>query len=99
MLGSLEELGLIHREVEDGDRRQRIVRLTSKGRCSICRATTVLIGSGVVQLAVECALTHGFPYGCNRAFAAMIDAETMLESLRDGLGDVARLRYPWHPDY
>ncbi len=98
MLGSLEALGLVHRKVDDDDRRQRIVTLTDKGQSSIRRASAEFIGSGIIQLAVDSALTQGNPLEWSRAHLAMDQAETVLRNLRDGFGDVARLYYPWHPE-
>ncbi len=98
MLCSLEELGLVHREVAPEDRRQRVVTLTAKGLCSIDHATAEFVGSGIIQLAVDSALTQGNPLEWSRAHVAMDEAETVLRNLRDGFGDVARLYYPWHPE-
>jgi DNA-binding MarR family transcriptional regulator len=57
MLGSLEELGLVAREVAEDDGRQRYVELTEAGRRSVVRAARALIHSGVVDLTIDSALS------------------------------------------
>ena len=98
MLGSLEELGLVRRRRTDNDQRQRHVTLTNLGESRMRRATTVLIGSGVVQLAFDSALTDGHGYSETLTFLATDEADTVLTHLRQGFRDVATLYYPWHPD-
>src|SRR5271154_1732091 len=59
MLASLEELGLVRREVTTADRRQKFVQLTTKGRWRIALAHRQLTRSGWAQLAIDSALeTH-----------------------------------------
>ena len=97
MLRSLEDLGLVHRE-PDYDRRRRCVTLTPMGMTRLRRADTVLLGSGIVQLALDSALTRGRAYSETLCFWAMDRADTVMTSLRQGFRDRATLYYPWHPD-
>ena len=98
MLRSLEELGLIQRRRSDVDRRQLHVSLTAAGRNLLDRATAACIGTGIVQLAVDSALTSGQAHDESLCLTQMDAAESILGRIRDAFGDVARLHYPWHPD-
>jgi DNA-binding MarR family transcriptional regulator len=95
MLASLEQLGLVEREVMEEDRRHREVRLTKAGRRCVLKAARLLIHTGHVQLAVDSAL-------CPRAWSNKWAAERAsgvldetLRLLRHAYRDVAILDYPW----
>ena len=101
MLTSLEELGLVTREVCEADRRTRIVKLTTRGRWRIAIAHRELVRSGWVQLAIDSALgAEGQRYAWYDA-AACDEATELLEELlrafRKAYGDQAALCYPWAP--
>ncbi|HZU83118.1 MAG TPA: MarR family transcriptional regulator [Polyangiaceae bacterium] len=97
MLRSLEELGFVEREREEGDRRRWIVELTEKGRELLRRATRLL--TRPVRRVIHEALV-----GVERrrdAWACMLEmaqAEWLFQRLRDAFGDIAQLHYAWHPD-
>jgi DNA-binding MarR family transcriptional regulator len=99
MVRSLEELGLVERRKEQyGDRRQLRVRLTELGLRCLRKATRLLIGTGAIQLAVDCALTEDRPYDDALCLAEMDLTEAIFFRIRRAFGDVATLHYPWHPD-
>jgi DNA-binding MarR family transcriptional regulator len=99
MLRSLEDLGLVMRRKEDyRDRRQVRVRLTELGLKCMRKAQRLVVGTGAIQLAVDCALTENRPHDENACFAQMDLTETMLFRIRRAFGDFATLAYPWHPD-
>jgi DNA-binding MarR family transcriptional regulator len=95
MLRSLEELGMVEREVLEEDRRHRFVRLTKVGRRCVLRAARLLIHTGGVQLAVDSALCpDGWPNPIVSLRAS--DAfESTLHRLRHAYWDVATRDYPW----
>ena len=62
------------------------------------RATAAFIDTGIVQLAVDSALTSGQAHDESLCFTEMDAAESILRRIRDAFGDIARLHYPWHPD-
>jgi DNA-binding MarR family transcriptional regulator len=102
MLASLEELGLVRRERDPLDRRQRSVALTSRGRGLIRRAERVFIGSGLAQLAVDTALgadpTGERWYDEAYSLQATTTLDDLLGRIRYEFGDFARLSYAWHPE-
>jgi DNA-binding MarR family transcriptional regulator len=98
MLASLEELGLVERQVMEEDRRHRDVRLTKMGRRRVLRAARLLIHTGHVQLAVDSALC---PQQWPSALAGELASgalEGTLRLLRHAYRDVATLHYPWTYD-
>jgi DNA-binding MarR family transcriptional regulator len=95
MLGSLEELGLIEREVSDLDRRERYVMLTRVGRRCVRKAACLLIHSGHVQLALDGALCGDQWHNATASQTAFNACDRMLERFRRALGDVATLAYPF----
>jgi DNA-binding MarR family transcriptional regulator len=110
MLASLEELGLVEREVFDEDHRCQIVALTKAGRRCVLRAARLLIHTGHIQLMVDSALSPDRWYDpavCQRVHD---EFGRVLYFLRHAYGDVATLHYPiadvrdgfarplvWHP--
>jgi DNA-binding MarR family transcriptional regulator len=97
MLRSLEELGLVRRERNESDRRQRRVSLTELGRRALRRAERALMDSGLVPLAIDSALTDSWWDG-DAAFLAMCDLDSRLALVCRGFRDHGHLVYPWHPD-
>jgi DNA-binding MarR family transcriptional regulator len=102
MLASLEELGLVRREVTTADRRQKFVQLTTRGRWRIAFAHRQLTRSGWAQLAIDSALeTHHARFRwCdqNACLDATASLTVMLDRIRTGFYDFATLDYPWGPD-
>jgi DNA-binding MarR family transcriptional regulator len=98
MLKALELLGYVKRERVRSDTRQWWVTLTNKGRGRIQRGIRQFISWGYVQLALESVLVPHPPSDSGEAFAAVQNAEGLLQLLRDGFGDSANLFYRWHPD-
>ena len=101
MLASLEQLGLLTRQISWSDRRTRDVHLTPRGRATITHAHRVLTRSGWAQLAVDSALGTDGAYrwyregDCIQATALM---DGLLGQIRRVFGDRAKLVYPWEPD-
>src|SRR5580698_6012596 len=101
MLASLEELGLVRREVSTADRRQKFVQLTTKGRWRIAFAHRQLTRSGWAQLAIDSALAdeHSDHRWCDEA--ACVEANASLHMtlgrIRKGFYDFATLDYPLGP--
>jgi DNA-binding MarR family transcriptional regulator len=96
MLGALEVLGWIVREVPDFDRRQRVVKLTAKGQAGFKDAYRLLVRS-VRRLVYE-AICFGHHRDLTQRWADMDQLESYLLVLRD-LGDTATLYCPWgYPD-
>jgi DNA-binding MarR family transcriptional regulator len=99
MVRSLEDLGLVERRRETyGDRRQIKVRLTELGLKHMRKAQRLILGTGAVQLAVDCALTDHRPYDESACLVQMDLTESILFRIRRAFGDFATLQYPWHPD-
>jgi DNA-binding MarR family transcriptional regulator len=102
MLASLEELGLVTRNVDLYDRRQKLVKLTTLGRWRIAFAHRHITGSGWAQLAVDSALgvegSECHWYRRDECVAATGRLDRMLGRLRRAFFDRARLDYPWNPD-
>lgn len=94
MLGSLEDLGLIEREVSDLDRRERYVRLTKAGRRCVRRTVRLLIHTGLVQLALDSALCVDQWHNAKACERASEACDRMLGRLRRAFGDVATFAYP-----
>ena len=101
MLRSLEELGLVTRTAYPHDRRTRLVHLTTLGRWRIGFAYRHITASGWAQLAVDSALgAEGSAHRwCDQTacIVATTRLEEMLDKLRRGFFDRARLSYPWNP--
>jgi len=94
MLTSLEELGLVEREVLEVDHRCRNVLLTKEGRRCVFRAARLLIHTGHIQIMVDSALSPDRwydPVACRKAHDTF---ERSLRLLRDAYGDVATVFYP-----
>jgi DNA-binding MarR family transcriptional regulator len=97
ILHSLEELGLIRREVAPDDRRQREVLLTEKGRQCVREAYRMVV-RWVLRFVYEviCWGKHRDP---DERFTHMSTLEDYLIALRRYSRDSATLYYPWgHPD-
>lgn len=103
MLASLEELGLVVRERDLYDRRQKLVQLTTHGRWRIAHAHRQVVRSGWAQLAVDSALgTEGSKYHWydrKDCIAVTGLLEGLLAQLRRAFFDVATLDYPWNPNF
>jgi DNA-binding MarR family transcriptional regulator len=98
MLASLEDLGLVKRRLDFGDRRQRRVDLTRQGLRCIGQAVRRLIYTGAASLAVDVGLV-GFRWHDDTAcFVATGHVESQLDGIRRRYGDRATLDYPWHLD-
>jgi DNA-binding MarR family transcriptional regulator len=98
MLASLEDLGLVKRRLDFGDRRQRRVDLTRQGLRCIGQAVRRLIHTGAADLAVDVGLV-GFRWHDDTAcFVATGHTESLLGGIRQRYGDRATLHYAWHPD-
>jgi DNA-binding MarR family transcriptional regulator len=102
MLASLEELRLVKRAAYVHDRRQRLVELTTLGRWRISHAHRHITRSGWAQLAIDSALCGKDSkyrwYEPADCIAATSLLEGMLDRLRRGFFDRAKLSYPWNPD-
>jgi DNA-binding MarR family transcriptional regulator len=95
MLASLEELGLLEREVMEEDRRHREVKLTKAGRRCVLEAARLLIHTGHVQVAIDSALCRDQwpdPLECELASGQL---DTTLFNLRKAFRDRATRDYPW----
>jgi DNA-binding MarR family transcriptional regulator len=103
MLASLEELGLVTRERDLYDRRQRLVRITTRGQRRIAFAYRHFTLSGWAQLVVDSALgAEGSRYHWYRreeCIAVTSLLEGLLGQLRRAFFDHARLDYPWNPHF
>jgi DNA-binding MarR family transcriptional regulator len=95
MLGSLEELGLIVREVAEDDGRQRYVMLTEAGRQSVLRAARSLIHSGVVDLTIDSALSPALWHDPVVRWRARHECLRPLDLLRRAFRDLATPEYPF----
>jgi DNA-binding MarR family transcriptional regulator len=103
MLASLEELGLVVREVRSYDRRQRFVALTAEGHLRIQSAHREFTRSGWAQLAVDSALCsdrYADHLWCDESACihATASLEGWLNRIRRAFFDRARLEYPWSPE-
>jgi DNA-binding MarR family transcriptional regulator len=95
MLASLEELGLVAREVAEDDCRQRYVELTKLGRRSVVRAARALIHSGAVDLAIDSALSPNLWHDPSVRWAARAECLGPLRLLSHAYRDVATPDYPF----
>jgi DNA-binding MarR family transcriptional regulator len=98
MLASLEELGLIKREVGCPDRRCREVMLTDVGLRCIEEAIRSLIVSGTAQLLVDSALCADQWQDVRVCARASKVLEDSVDAMRFAFGDLADLYRPWIPD-
>jgi DNA-binding MarR family transcriptional regulator len=98
MLRSLERLGLVTRRRPDyGDRRQRQVNLTERGRTCIRDARRMLMRA-VGRMVCE-AICFGRHHDAGRRLVRLDTLEGYLGALREYFGDAATLYYRWgHPD-
>jgi DNA-binding MarR family transcriptional regulator len=100
MLASLQKLGLVTRERDRADRRQRVVRLTDSGLRRMQKVHDELVASGAAQLAVDCALAFPKQHDRRAANTAMRIFERFLVRMRFQFGDIATLSYRdppgWH---
>ena len=94
-LASLEELGLVAREVAEEDRRQRYVVLTKAGRRSVLRAARSLIHSGVVDLTIDSALSPALWHDAGACWTARHECLRPLRLLRLAYRDLATPDYPF----
>jgi DNA-binding MarR family transcriptional regulator len=98
MLRALEALGLVKREVDMDDARQRLVMLTDEGAARIKAAHAEITEGGVAQRLLDYALGGPRRDREERAFWAMCELEEYLDAMRSAFRDRAWLYYPWHPD-
>jgi DNA-binding MarR family transcriptional regulator len=95
MLASLQELGLIKREILQEDRRHREVKLTKTGRRCVLTAARLLIHTGRIQLAIDSAIARDqwtAPLECELACGQL---DSTLCHLRRAFHDRATRDYPW----
>ena len=96
MLGSLEDLGFVRREIDPTDRRRKIVWLTDEGRARLESAYENIVRPGWVQFALCATLGTGgnidlpVPKHCDEQMAEL---GGHLWSLRRGFGDRGSLSY------
>jgi DNA-binding MarR family transcriptional regulator len=95
MLASLEELGLVVREVDEEDRRQRYVELTKAGRRAVLRAARSLIHSGVVEVTIDSALSPTLWHDPVVRWTARRDCFRPLRLMRYAFRDLATPDYPY----
>ena len=95
MLHSLELLGLVERHRSPYDRRQNHCTLTEEGVRRLREMTKLVITSGAMQLAIDCALTENHAHDRVRCVTETHAAETILMRIRDTFRDHAELTYPW----
>ena len=94
MLQALEAIGYVKRNRLAGDKRQRRVTLTIKGRARILRAIRQFIGWGYAELALHSALEPEHWHSEWRTHAATDGGRLFLELIRRGFGDGGSLVYP-----
>jgi DNA-binding MarR family transcriptional regulator len=101
MVKSLETLGVVRRERDRHDRRQRIVQLTREGLARIRAAIECFMRGRVPRKILDRAFGRLGVRGMKPAaviFQRMCEYEDLLRCMRDMCGDTARLHYDWHPD-
>jgi DNA-binding MarR family transcriptional regulator len=96
MAASLEALGHIKRKVCSTDARHIWVKLTKRGRRIVNKAIYLAVGSGAVDMIVDCAFAVHW-YSDSR-FEELYTFDNSLRYARRYLRDVATLHYYFHPD-
>lgn len=99
MLRSLEDLGLVLREIMLEDHRCTWVELTDAGRRSVLAAARLLIHTRRVKTAVESALCPSGWQNETACLLARAACDRTLQRFRYAYGDVATLEYPLVPDH
>jgi DNA-binding MarR family transcriptional regulator len=97
MLSSLEELGLVLRNVGT-DRRLRHISLTDAGRRCIEEAIRRFMHEGAAKLALDSALCPMRWYDEKVCSTIRQRLEMLLNKIRRASWDVADLYVPWDPD-
>jgi DNA-binding MarR family transcriptional regulator len=96
MAASLEDLGLVTRRRNPSDRRHVLIELTVLGTYLFTEAMRIAVGSGAVDLVIDCAFTTKW-YAQSR-FKQLFALDDTLERARDHLRDRATLQYPFRPN-
>jgi DNA-binding MarR family transcriptional regulator len=96
MLGSLEELGLVRREVDPSDRRCKRAWLTKEGLACLEAAYDRVVRPGWVRFALDWALGPRrpgdiFPY--RFSYPEMSELDRYLVMIRRGFADTGHLTY------
>jgi DNA-binding MarR family transcriptional regulator len=96
MLGSLEDLGLVRREVDPSDRRCNWVWLTDEGLERLEAAYERVVRPGWVRFALDWTLVtrkpgHIFPHRV--CYREMMELDVHLVNLRRGFADTGSLTY------
>ena len=99
MLSSLEDLGMVDREIMLEDHRRTWVELTRVGRRYVRRAARRFIHTGWIQLAVDSALCPARWYSETACLLANAACKRTLGRLRHAFWDLATLDYPRTPEY
>jgi DNA-binding MarR family transcriptional regulator len=99
MLASLEKLGLVKREADKLDRRQRVVELTEVGLRRMQQAHDEFVASGAAHLALDCALAFPKQHDRRATGTAMRILDRFLERMRFQFGDIANLSYRKPPGW
>jgi len=100
MVRSLEKLGLLVREVDWRDTRQRRLALSVAGRKVVRRVLRRLVRSDVVDRCVRRAFSYPNPPPSRRNtdLSLIGDLDYTLQRFRTCFGDFATLEYPWYED-
>jgi DNA-binding MarR family transcriptional regulator len=97
MLGSLEDLGYVQREVDPADRRCNIVWLTAEGAERLEATYNKVVKPGWVRFALDWVLGPRGPgdiFPPRFCFAEMWDLHQRLWPIRRGFADTGSLSYP-----
>jgi DNA-binding MarR family transcriptional regulator len=97
MVGSLEELGFVRREVDPDDRRCKIVWLTEEGAARLEAAYKKVVKPGWVRFALDWTLgprRHGDIFPPRFCFKEMWELDQRLWPIRRGFADTGSLSYP-----
>ncbi len=98
MVRSLEELGLLRRRPTRHGSRRLCIELTELGDAKVRRVHRQLMTRGQPDLALDSMLSPTGWYLEDEVVEIKEQLEAALARIRAGSGDVALLRYPWHPD-